>query len=188
MTTLQGDSFFGDQLPLALKAYETRGDVDIGRNQLRNGHLIGQVAQQEAGQDKPVEKFDVPSDKRLLHLHVSKLQARSGLGRALSQAVAVAQNFTVLDARGRRYPVAGKYAIAKVGNDDVVEVEYFPEQSGMTGAMAPFQRIKESDLKPDDHLVLLFLVDPGAEIVSFTTGGDASRADDLRGENLVAPK
>ncbi len=37
------------------------------------------------------------------------------------------------------------------------------------------------------RFALLFLVDPGARITAFSTGGDSTRRDDLTGENLVAP-
>ena len=54
--------------------------------------------------------------------------------------------------------------------------------------MGQFERIKERDLKGDYLLVLLFLVDPGVQITAFSTGGEATRKDDLSTENLVAPK
>ena len=49
-----------------------------------------------------------------------------------------------------------------------------------------FDRIKASDLEGEYVLTFLFLVDPGVKIVSFSTGGDATRSDDLSPDNLVA--
>ena len=75
-----------------------------------------------------------------------------------------------------------------LGGTRVIEVQYGSEERGTTGAsLGAFNRIKDEHLKGDYQLVLLFLVDPGARIVSFSTGGDSTRADDLKGENLVAP-
>ena len=67
-------------------------------------------------------------------------------------------------------------------------MQYFPDQAGTMGGLGKFDRIDEKKLKKDDDIVLLFLVDPGAEIVTFNTGGSASRADDLRSQNLKAPE
>ncbi len=187
MTTLASQSFFGNQMPLELRSYRSLRNVDTGRNELRGGHLLGEMDKQEGGTDPVLSRFDVPSDKRLLHLNVGALQARSTLGRALSQAVSVVQNYVVEDADGRQYKFIGKYALANVRGQKIIEVQYFPEQVGTVGGVGAFSRIKEDRLGNDGQLVLLFLVEPGVRILSFSTGGAASRRDDLRSENLTAP-
>ena len=188
MTTQAGKSKWGDELPVELKAYRQIGDTEITRGKLVNGHLVGEVNAQSAGGDPAVTKFEVPEGKRLLQLNTGFLQARSGLGRAVSQAIAVAQNYTVIADRGNTYPLVGKYAIADVSGTRVIEVQYGTEERGMIGAsLGAFNRIKDDHLKGDYQLVLLFLVDPGVRITSFSTGGDATRRDDLTSENLVAP-
>jgi len=184
---LAGQSTFSDNLPMELKAYRGSNNVDIKAGKLHNGHLIADVADQAAGTDDPVSKFERPTDQRLLHLNVSALNARSGLGRALSFAVGVVQNYLVEDANGKQYRFIGKYAIADVDGKEVFEVQYFPDQAGSVGGTGKFQRIKEDDLKPEDQFVLLFLIDPGVQIITFRTGSDATRADDLRSANLIAP-
>ncbi len=189
MTTQAGRSTFGDQLPVEMKAYQKRGDTEVARSKLIRGHLFGDAAQQGAGADPPVTKFDVPGDQRLLQLNTGFLETRSGIGRAVSRAVAVAQNYTVTDERGNTYPIVGKYAIADVGGTRVVEVQFAPDENSlMGGGLGPFERIKDQHLKGDYRLVVLFLVKPGAKIVSFSTGGDAARKDDLTSENLQAPQ
>lgn len=187
LTTLANLSFFGDRMPLELRSYRSLRNVDTGSNELKGGHLLGEVDKQEGGTDPVLSRFDVPSDKRLLHLNVGALQARSTLGRALSQAVSVVQNYVVQDAAGRQYKFIGKYALANVRGQKIIEVQYFPEQVGTVGGVGAFSRIKEDRLGNDGQLVLLFLVEPGVRIVSFSTGGAASRRDDLRSENLTAP-
>jgi hypothetical protein len=188
VTTQAGRSFFGDQLPMELKAYRKAGNTEVSRNTLVHGHLVGEVGQQAAGSDPPVTKFAVPEGKRLLHLNTGFLEARSGLGRALSRAVAIAQNYTVMDDRGNPYPIAGKYAIADVNGTRVVEVQFAPDENAlMGGGLGPFERVKDDHLKGDYQLVMLFAVNPGVKIVSFSTGGDATRKDDLTAENLTAP-
>lgn len=187
LTTQSGKSFFGDQLPMEMKQY--RGvNAEIEHGKLTRGHLVGEADKQAGGTSEPVSKFDVPDDKRLLQLNVGALQSRSGLGRAISFAVSTVQNYFVETSTGNRFEIAGKYAIAKVGDTNYIEVQYFKERGGSIGGLGQFERIKERDLKGDYMLVLLFLVDPGVQITAFSTGGEATRKDDLSTENLVAPK
>jgi len=188
MTTQAGKSFFGDQMPVEMKSYRRLKDAEISRSALVDGHLVGEVDQQASGTDSPVTKFAVPDDKRLLQLNTGFLQARSGLGRAVSFAVGTAQNYLVMAEGGNPYQVVGKHAIASVNGTRTIEVQYFSNQAGSIGGLGKFDKIKDADLKDDYQLVLLFLVDPGVRIISFSTGGDATRADDLKSENLVAPR
>jgi hypothetical protein len=183
----EGGSRFSDELPMTMTAY--RGvNAEISKGAISGGHLVGDVDQQAGGKGLPVAKFDVPEDKRLLQLNSEHLQARSTLGKAMSQAITTVQNYWVEDTNGRRHTLAGKYAIADVGGQKVIEIQYFRESVGTTmGGLGAFERIKERDLKPDDEFVLLFLVDPGARIVAFSTGGPTTSRDDLTTENLTAP-
>jgi hypothetical protein len=187
-TTRSGQSFFGDRMPVAMKAYRRYRNAEVTRGSLVNGHLVGYLNEQAAGTDREVSTFSVPRDKRLLQLHTEYLQPRSGLGGALSFAVRTLQNFIVEDSNGQQYKVVGKYAIANVQGRDVVEVQYFRDPVGTIGGLGEFELIQNSHYTGDYTFVLLFLVDPGARIVSFSTGGSASRQDDLWGEHLVAPE
>lgn len=188
VTTVEGESRFSDAMPLTLTRYRRLQNTEIERGALSGGHLVAELDQQEGGTDAPVTKFVVPEDKRLLQLSLQKLQARSGLGKALSTAVQTVQNYTVRDANGNDYLVVGKYAAATVEGVPTFEVVYFSEPTGSMGGLGKFDKINEQrDLKPTDNFVLLFLVEPGAEIVSFSSGGSASREDDLRPDKLIAP-
>ncbi len=187
VTTKVGRSFFGDELPVELKDYRGSNIEHRGAT-LASGSLVAELDKQAEGKNDPIRKLAVPDDKRLLQLNMSKLQSQSGLGRILSQVVTTIQNYSVMDAAGNRYEVVGKYAIAKVGGTELLELEYFGGAEGGAGRMRPFDRIKEADLKGEYSLVLLFLVQPEAHIVAFSSGGDATRADDLKDENLIAPK
>jgi len=186
----QTGSRFGDELPLALTSYESKENFEAAREALRQGHVIADVSAQSGGTNAPLRRFAVPDDKRLLQLHVGRLESRSTLGRALSRAVETVQNYFVTDDSGNRFTLVGKYAVANVGRQNIIEIQYFPDSAGMmgSGVRMPFDRIRPSRLRPNDTFVLLFLVDPGAHIVSFSTGGDATRQDDLTGQNLTAPQ
>ncbi len=187
VTTLVGKSFFGAALPLELKDYQDLNNLSTRRRKMNNGHLRADVDLQAAGSDRPIKEFDVPSDKRLLQLNMSRLHALSGLGRAIDFAGKVVQNYFVEDDNGNRSAMIGKYAIANVNDKRIIEVQYFPEQAGTIGGLGQFKQIKDRHLKKDYELVLLFLVEPGATIMSFSAGGSAQRRDNLSGENLVAP-
>lgn len=173
---------------MTLRSYRRFKNAEISRDALVGGHLVGEAAQQENGKDSPISKFDVPENKRLLQLHSLRLQARSGLGRIMSQTIETVQNYYVEDDRGRQYKLTGKYAIANVRGRKIIEVQYFSRPVGSIGGVGKFNRINERNLTRDDEFALLFLVDPGARIVAFSTGGAATRRDDLTSENLVAPQ
>lgn len=182
-----GKSKFSSSLPLTLTAYQQYKNADVSSGALVDGHLVAFLADQEQGNNAPVSSLSVPSDKRLLQLNVANLRARSTLGGALTHAVKTVQNYLVQDANGNNYQMVGKYAVANVGGDDIFEVQYFSNQAGSIGGVGAFERIQDSHLQGEYELVFLFLVDPGVEIIRFTTGGSASRADDLANEGLVAP-
>lgn len=173
---------------MTLRAYRQLKNPELKRGTLVGGHLVAFLDEQDGGSDRAVSKLKVPSGKRLLHLHTEKLHARSGIGKIMSLAVTVGQNFTVADESGHVYKFVGKYAQANVNGRRVFEIQYFSEPAGTIGGLGKFDAIKDRHLKDDYQFVLLFLVDPGASIVSFSTGGSASRKDDLRGEGIVAPK
>lgn len=179
---------FGDNVPVKLTAYARLKNAEIERGKLANGHLVGYVDEQEGGKEAAVNKLDVPDDKQLLHLSTEFLKARSTFGGALSYAVKTMQNYLVQDENGNQYQLVGKYAEADVDGRRVFELQYFRDQSGSIGGVGAFDKIKEKHLEKDYTLVLLFLVDPGAKIVSFSTGGGDARKEDLRDENIVAPK
>ncbi len=187
VTTKEGASRFGDELPITLTSYRRLKNAEFSRGALVGGHLVGSVSDQAGGKNQAISKFVVPEDKRLLQLSSIRLDPRSAFGKVMSQAISTTQNYYVEDDRGRQYKVVGKYAIANVGGEQVVEVQYFSEPSGSIGGLGKFDRIAERKLAPSDTFALLFLVDPGARIVAFSTGGAASRRDDLSHENLVAP-
>ena len=183
-----GGSHFGDDLPVKMQAYQALNNAEIARGAMAGGHLVGDFDAQASGTQPEVTKFDVPSDKRLLQLASQGLQSHSTLGRALSQAVTTVQNYFVTDANGKRYKIIGKYAIATINGKKIVEVQYFKDQVGTVGGVGKFNKIDERKLGASDTFALLFLVDPGATIVTFSTGGSATRQDDLADQNLTAPR
>lgn len=179
-----GKSHFGDALPMELTAYSGSGEIRNGV--LEEGVIEGIVAEQgevTRASSGPVRRFAVPEGKALLHLNVESLKAGSVLGQALNFSVQTLENYILDDDRGNQLTPVGKYAIAKVGDEQIIEVQYNPQ---IGGRVQPFNRIKNVHLKDDYQLVYLYLLDSGAKAVRFTPGG-GKRSTDLSGENLVAP-
>ncbi len=183
-----GQSRFSDEMPMVLRSYQRLKNAEIINGALKSGHLVGEVDSQANGTDEEVRKFAVPDGKRLLQLSSQRLKVRSGLGRAISLAITTVQNYYVTDERGRRFSIIGKYAIAAARGSRHIEIQYFSEPSGSMGGLGAFDRINEANLSSGDDFYLLFLVDPGARIVSFSSGSSVSAADDLSMANLVAPQ
>ena len=188
-TTKMQRSYFGDELPLVLSNYAEGANTEIRRGVISEGSVAASTAVQDENAVSVLKKFKVPDDKRLLHLSVGSLQARSLFGRALGSAVAVAQNYTVGGDDGHIYKIIGKYARAELDNaDDMFELQYYPNAVGTIGGLRKLSRIQKRHLDDDADVVFLFLIDPGVKIEYFSTGGRANRRDDLRGDDLVAPK
>ncbi len=179
-------SHFGDNLPTEMTDYQ-KFSLEQSRQTYSSGHVHGNVADQDGGSDAKLTKFAVPSDKRLLHLEVEELRARSGIGKVLSFAVTTVKQYQLQDEQGNVYPVVGQYAVVDIDGQDVVEIQYYPEAvaAGGRGGIRDFRRIKKRQLEArGSRLVYLFLVEPGARIASFSTG---RRPTDLTELNLVAP-
>ncbi|MCP4591582.1 MAG: hypothetical protein GY842_12650 [bacterium] len=187
-------SFFGEDLPEGLTMTAYRGaDIEVNHaaSALKQGHLYGIRDDQERQQHQaPFSKFDVPADKRLLHLSVEKLRAQSMLGKALGLAVTTVQNYIVTDDSGRQYRPVGAYILGMFSVYDYIEMQYFPEQSEFSSrSLRNWVKLTENRLRGDYTYVLLYLVEPGAKIVRFSTGGGASVTPiDLSEVDLTAPE
>ncbi|MEE9295281.1 MAG: hypothetical protein V3W34_10030 [Phycisphaerae bacterium] len=178
-------SHFGDSLPMVMSSFQDF-DLEMNRGALVGGHVYGNVADQGGG-SRSLSRFEVPSDKRLFHLEVEQLRARSMYGKALNVTVTTVQNYRLRDDAGRSYTVVGQYVVAPVSGREVIEIQYFPDAVAAAGrgGIRAWARIKRRDLQAaGNRLVYLFLVEPGAYITEFTTG---RRPTDLRDLNLVAP-
>ena len=187
-------SFFGDGFPrgLVMTDYQTAEDAefDNAKKALKFGHIHGPLATQGVRKEKPeIARFEVPPDKRLLHLSVAAQHPGSTLGKALGLAVTTMKNYIVTDSMGRQYRPVGAYIIAKSGDQgEYVEIQYAPESADSTGrGVRPWSKLSEARLERDYTYVYLYLVEPGAKLVRFSTGGGGVRDTDLNGAELTAP-
>ena len=152
--------------------------------ELISGHVISTLETSGAGE--PLRRLQVPEGKALLRLDVVNLRAGSLLGRAKSFAVKTVRNYLVTDDSGTQYKICGQIAVADVGGQRIMEVQYFPEVIGSLGGVRDFQRIKDRNLQGNYELYFLFVVDSGRRITRFSTAGEAGGVD-ISDLNLVAP-
>ena len=115
-----------------------------------------------------------------------------GPARVSVPSVTTMKNYLVTDSNGRQYRPVGAYVMAQFGGTPYIEIQYFPESAEMTGrGVRPWERLKERRLRGEYTYVFLYLVEPGAKLVRFTTGGGGARTTDpvdLGDMDLVAPK
>lgn len=185
-----GESFFSDELPpeQTLTDYSGR-EIEVRNEALQSGHLIAVLALQgDRDTEAHISRFEVPSGKELLHLNVEVLRARSTLGKALGFSVRTIRNYLVTDDAGKRYEMVGQYALANVDGDNMLEIQYFPEQIGSMGrGVGQFTEIKRRHLEQSDTtLVYLYLIDEGRQVTGFSTGSSGRGAVDLTDDDLVA--
>jgi len=175
---------FGNALPHAGVYFTSVADAEMRDGELVSGHVISTLETSGAGE--PLHRLKVPEGKALLLVDVVNLRAGSLLGKAKSFAVKTVKNYLVTDESGAQYKICGQIAVADVGGQRVMEVQYFPEVIGSLGGVRDFQRIKDWSLKGDYELYFLFVVDSGRKITRFSTTGDRG-GEDISDLNLVAP-
>ena len=186
-------SFFGDGFPggVTMTFYRKLDpEINPATQAFKSGHIHGWLPDQGTRQrDVPVSRFDVPTDKRLLHLSVENLQPGSTLGRALNLAVTTMKNYIVTDSVGRQYRPVGSYVIARIGVNDYVEIQYAPEYAEITGrGVRPWAKMRDNFLHGDYTYAFLYLIEPGAKLARFNTGGSGFGTHDLAQLNLAAPE
>ena len=175
---------FGNALPHAGVHFTSVADTETRDGELISGHVISTLETSGAGE--PLHRLKVPEGKALLQVDALNLRAGSLLGQARSFAVKTVRNYLVTDESGAPYKICGQIAVADVGGQRVMEVQYFPEVIGTVGGVRDFQRIKDWHLKGDYELYFLFVVESGRKITRFSTTGQRG-GEDISDLNLVAP-
>jgi hypothetical protein len=185
-------SFFGDSFPGGVTMTRYRDvnlEVNSSTQRLQAGHIHGVLRDQgREGGATPISGFDVPPGKQLLHLNVVALKPASVLGRALDLVITTMKNYVLTDDKGQQYLPVGAYIISMVGFNETIEIQYYADADAMAGrTIGPWARLKKSHVQRATTYMLLYLVEPGTRLVSFSTGGSAMQAVDLSEADLVAP-
>jgi hypothetical protein len=180
------DAQFSNDLPYRLTHYQDAGgDVETQENQLLNGHLLANLDEQ--GTNGGLTALRRPEGKAILQINAEVLRGGSTLGSAKSFAVKNIRNYIVTDDMGSPYKICGQIAVAKVGSEKIIEVQYYPEFVGSIGGVKNFRRIKDRHLTGSNYeMYFLFVIDSGRKVMTFSTTG-SSGGQDLSGLDLVAP-
>lgn len=152
-------------------------DIETRGRSLVNGHVVLPTAKLEKSGITVggITRFEVPRDMRLVQVPLHRLMPGSLAGQAIDFTLRTLQQQWVLeDDAGQRYMPVGALAIAKVGGQEFLEIQYHASQENITAGhtLAGWRRIQDNDLKqqPDAKLVFLYFVPPGKKIVKFDTG------------------
>jgi hypothetical protein len=182
---------FTNELPFTLKsgsAQQGGGDVEIEMNKFIRGHVTGTIGGQgglDSGSGMVVNRFNVPTDKRMLRLECAIDPAQSSILKPIFSAVEGVVQKKAIAKDGATYLPVGQYVIVGDGASQKVELVYDPDAE-MSGRLEPFQSVKMSELAgKTGRIGLLYLVPPGTEMARFELGGGPIEAQTLK---LKAPK
>jgi uncharacterized membrane protein required for colicin V production len=160
-------------LPMILDASDKYVQKALKGGKLWAGHFYTEVSEKELPADSRVTAFEVPKDKRLVQIGAEQNMPESLFGRALNYAAKVAAQPRLTTGDGTNYFAIGVYSAAKVGGKMIFEIQYWPEAETPDRCLKEAKKVNANvmkDAKPDERKFgYIFLVDPGAEIVSFST-------------------
>ena len=167
-----GLSRFDRKLPVALEPDWLAGgpELDLAGNRYRKGHAVVDWPLFEAEPSVAVSNFFVPPGMQLFQLSVTRGEARSIFGRALQFTRTTLAQYTVIDEQGRRYFRIGEIRIAKVGTQEKVEIQYWPQAEMPERCIRSPRTIQDNNLTGDYTLIYLFLIPEGKTPVKFDTG------------------
>ncbi len=176
---------FDDQLPFALPAEVLkRQGASLSGDVLREGHAVVAFPEQEPPADGAVTRLGVPENRRLLRLQAEARHAGSVLGGALSVSVRTLGQYLIVDEKGGKYHRIGQIAVADVGGERYVEIQYWPNATIPERCIQPARKVRDQHLRGDYLVFYLYLMPPGSKPIRFESGRGG---EDLRRLNLVAP-
>ncbi len=163
------------ELPLVLNARSPSVNNFIRRQKLGPGHFALEVTDKEPPPAYLVSEFEVPVDKRMVQVGAVQNMPQSIYGAALNYAAKVTAQISLKTSDDRQYFAIGVYSAAFVNGRWIYEIQYWPEADIPERCLQEPRVLKPNILKqvkPElQKLGYIFLVDPGVEIVRFSTGG-----------------
>jgi hypothetical protein len=182
------EPYVSEDWPLGISAAnnEVAGSVELVGSRLKDGHIVLPMSRTSKAKIVGfVSRFDVPKGMKLVQVPLHRVSAGSLMGQAIDFAVrTLQQQWALLDDAGGQYLPVGAVAIASVGGEELLEIQYHSNQENLISGhtLTKWRRISDADLKnPDAKLFFLYAVPPGKHIITFDTG--RQRADlDLKVE------
>lgn len=176
--------YVSDAWPEGLAASRNDVQAEVVGSRLKDGHLVlpmSKTITNPAVNMGYVKFFDVPRGMKLVQVPLHRVSAGSLMGQAIDFAVrTLQQQWTLNDDAGGQYMPVGAVAIANVGGEDLLEIQYHSSQENLLAGhtLAKWRRISDADLKnPNAKLYFLYLIPPGKHIVRFDTGRQSADVD-----------
>ncbi len=174
-----------DNLPegIAIARNEIATSATLAGSKLRDGHFALPMSKtSRVKMMGMVSQFDVPDGQRLVQVPLHRVMPGSLAGQAIDFTVrTLQQQWALVDDTGGKYLPVGAVAIANVGGEETVEIQYHIGQANIAAGrtLRPWQRISDQALRnqPDAKLVFLYLVPPRRHLVNFDTGRRQAEID-----------
>ena len=169
--------YVSEDWPLGISVANNQiaGGAELVGSRLKDGHIVLQMSKTSKAKIVGfVSRFEVPKGMKLVQVPLHRVSPGSLMGQAIDFAVrTLQQQWTLLDDAGGQYMPVGAAAIASVGGEELLEIQYHvnPENLISGHTLVKWRRISDADLKnPDAKLFFLYLVPPGKHIINFDTG------------------
>lgn len=134
-----------------------------------------------------VEKFSVPSDKRMVQIGAEVLKQSNMYSRAIGFANRVTAQIQITDSEGNSYFAVGQYAAVEIEGTYKIEIQYYPNAEVPERCLKKPTKVTHSLMTKagPEHTRFgyLFLVPPGVKIVSFNAGSGKSQELDIEVPN-----
>lgn len=162
-------------LPVILDSRDKYVQRALRGEKLWAGHFYTEVSEKEVPAGSKVTVFEVPTDKRMVQVGAEQNMPESIFGSALNYAAKVAAQPRITTNDGTNYFAVGVYSAAKIGGKLIFEVQYWPEAEIPERCLKEAKKVNANVMKQakadERKFGYIFLVDPGVEIVSFSTTG-----------------
>ncbi len=173
-----GGPVVSEDLPegIILPRNEIGTNADLAGKRFKGGHIVLDVSKTKmVPAAMGVSQFEIPKGQKLVQVPLHRVMPGSLAGQAIDFALrTLQQQWALNDDAGGKYLPVGAMAIATVGGNEILELQYHIEQENLVAGhtLTKWLRISDQDLKtqPNAKLVFLYLVPPGKHIIEFDTG------------------
>lgn len=161
------------ELPAVLSNENSYVQKHLRGGKLGEGHFYVEVTDEEIPAASRITEFEIPEGKRMVQVGAEQNMPESLYGKAMNYAASVAAQFFVTTGDGQQFFAVGVYSAAKVGDKYIFEVQYWPQAEVPERSLKEPLKLKPNIMKQanpaERKFGYIFLVDPGVEIVSFST-------------------
>lgn len=169
-------------LPIPLDADNSYVKSKLLQGKLNEAHIWVEVPDDPDKIEKKITEFYVPKGKVIVQIGAEKTIPASLIGRAMNYSANVVSYISLTTSDGTVYYAQGVYSAAPIGGKMFFEIQYWPTAEVPERCLQARKPLKltnnvmERANPAERKFGYIFLVDPGVEIVQFSTGGSESQA------------